>query len=165
MLGCFSSFILTDKGSILPYPILPFSVLYYTILSYRILSYLILSYPILSYPVLLFYVLPFPIISYPLLSSSILFLFNCTPSLSPPLPFHPSFPLPPSLSIPHPPLSYTHTATWHSHLLTNTVSVQGCSAGLISVELVKNMLAAKPHSTALIGKYAPDVRACVCVSI
>jgi FAE1/Type III polyketide synthase-like protein len=30
--------------------------------------------------------------------------------------------------------------------------LQGCSAGLISVELVKNMLAAKPHSTALIGK-------------
>jgi FAE1/Type III polyketide synthase-like protein len=37
-------------------------------------------------------------------------------------------------------------------LLSYFPPLQGCSAGLISVELVKNMLAAKPHSTALIGK-------------
>jgi 3-ketoacyl-CoA synthase len=30
------------------------------------------------------------------------------------------------------------------------LSGMGCSAGIISIELVKNMLAAKPNSTALI---------------
>ena len=39
------------------------------------------------------------------------------------------------------------------HYLVNIVTCmlwQGCSAGIISVELVKNILAAKPNSTALV---------------
>ena len=83
--------------------------------------------------------------------------YSLSPSVPPSLPSILAFPLT------HPPLlppSLTHSPPLTPplpHSLSFSPTAQGCSAGLISVELVKNMLAAKPHSTALIGKYAPYV--------
>ena len=130
MLGCFSSFILTDKGSILPYPILPFSVLYYTILSYRILSYLILSYPILSCPPFLcptlsYHFLPSLVIfhPFPLQLHSFIISSPPFPSLLPP----PSFPFYPS------PSTLLHTYCYLTLTLTYEHRVRAGLLGRIDI--------------------------------